>query len=136
LSDTVSKATRSRMMSNIKSVSQLEKVINKELWKKGVRVRRNVKDLFGKPDWAIKKYKIVIFLDSCFWHVCPLHGNMPKNNREFWEKKLLRNVERDKEVTEYYKNKGWKILRLWEHEFKEDFDQSIDRMLDFINANK
>jgi DNA mismatch endonuclease, patch repair protein len=136
LTDVVDKLTRSRMMSNIKSVSQLEKLVNKELWKKGVRARRNVKDLYGKPDWAIKKYKVVIFLDSCFWHACPIHGNMPKNNREFWEKKLMRNVERDREVTNFYQENGWKILRIWEHEVKQDLETSVNKMVEFIDKYK
>lgn len=136
MADVVDKETRSRMMSNIRSVSLLEKVVNKELWKRGVRARRNVSDLYGKPDWSIKKYKIVIFLDSCFWHVCPIHGNFPKNNKEFWEAKLMKNVERDQKVTDYYREKEWNILRLWEHEFKEDMDSAINKIIDFINQIK
>ncbi len=53
----------------------------------------NAKDLKGKPDIAVKKYKVVVFIDFCFWHVCPLHSNIPKTNREFWEAKLARNQE-------------------------------------------
>lgn len=63
-----------------------------------VRFRKNVKSLFGTPDIASKKYKIVIFVDSCFWHLCPEHGNIPKTNIEFWENKLIRNRQRDCEV--------------------------------------
>lgn len=133
MADIVDKETRSKMMSKIKSVSMLEKIVNKELWKKGVRARRNVNDLYGKPDWAIKKYKVVIFLDSCFWHVCPIHGNFPKNNKEFWERKLKRNVERDKEVTKFYLENNWNILRIWEHEVKEDLDKVVNKIIKFIN---
>ncbi|WP_356948169.1 hypothetical protein [Fictibacillus fluitans] len=72
-------------MRSIKSVSKLEEIVSKELWRRGFRFRRNVKDLFGKPDFAIKKYKVVIFIDSCFWHNCPVHGHLPKTNVEYWQ---------------------------------------------------
>lgn len=86
MADRISRETRSKNMKAIKSVSKLEDKIAKELWKKGVRFRRNVKNLKGKPDIAIKKYKIAIFIDSCFWHACPNHGNMPRSNIDYWEK--------------------------------------------------
>jgi DNA mismatch endonuclease, patch repair protein len=74
----------------------------------------------ANPDIAIQKYKIVIFLDSCFWHSCPLHGNKPSFNFEYWEMKLKRNKERDNEVRAFYLQKGWNIMRVWEHEVKND----------------
>ena len=92
--------------------------------------------MFGKPDISIQKYKIVIFIDSCFWHVCPLHGNQPKSNQEFWEKKLLRNQQRDIEVNEYYSSHGWNVKRIWEHEIKKDFYAVIDDISQFINNIK
>ncbi|MCS3486073.1 DNA mismatch endonuclease Vsr [Bacillus sp. JUb11] len=70
-------------MQAIKSVSKLEDKITKQLWSKSIRFRRNVKDLKGKPDIAIKKYKVVIFIDSYFWHACPIHGNIPKSNMDY-----------------------------------------------------
>ncbi|MES9779227.1 DNA mismatch endonuclease Vsr, partial [Bacillus velezensis] len=82
---------RRKTMRSIKSESKLEQRITSELWRRGLRFRRNVKSLFGKPDIAIKKYKIVIFIDSCFWHNCPKHGHIPKSNIQYWNEKLLRN---------------------------------------------
>jgi len=123
-------------MQAIKSQSKLENIVTKELWNHGLRFRKNVRSLYGNPDIAIKKYKVVIFIDSCFWHVCPIHGNTPKTNQEYWEKKLQRNVERDKEVTKYYKDKNWNILRVWEHEVKNDFFATIEKLMEFINEAK
>ncbi|MEY8346660.1 hypothetical protein [Niallia circulans] len=85
----------------------------RELWKRGTRFRENVKTLFGTPDIAIQKYKIVIFIDSCFCHACPIHGSRPKSNQEYWDKKLSRNKKRDDEVNEYYKKNKWHIKRVW-----------------------
>src|SRR5699024_2261330 len=110
--------------------------VSKELWRKGFRFRRNINKLFGKPDISIKKYKIVIFIDSCFWHQCPIHANMPKSNVEYWKSKLERNVERDKEVNQYYKDKVWHLKRIWEHEIKDDLDKVIGELSEFIIAAK
>lgn len=136
MSEKITKEIRSKNMSAIRSVSKLEDRISKSLWNRGLRLRRNVKSLYGKPDFALKNIKTVIFIDSCFWHSCPLHANKPMNNADFWEKKLKRNVERDNEVTEYYVKNGWHILRIWEHDFKNDFDITITEIYDFIQARR
>lgn len=127
---------RKKNMQAIKSISKLEEIVSKALWKKGLRFRRNVNTLFGKPDIAIKKYKIVIFIDSCFWHCCPLHGNIPKSNVKYWEKKLQRNIERDKKVNSYYTEQGWHIIRIWEHEIKRDLELTINKILCKVNRVK
>lgn len=136
MSDNLTQEQRSKTMRAIKSRSQLENRVTKALWRDGYRFRKNDKSLIGKPDISIKKYKIVIFIDSCFWHGCPLHGNMPKSNREYWEKKLSRNKERDQQVNEYYKEIGWSCLRVWEHELKQDFDQTVEKIKHFIDQAK
>lgn len=117
--------------------TKIEKVVSKEIWGRGIRFRKNVKNLEGKPDIAIKKYKIVIFIDSCFWHGCPLHGRIPKSNVEFWNNKIKRNIERDKSINQYYRRKGWNILRIWEHDLnKKKFSQTIDEIEEWIKIIK
>ena len=76
--------------------------------------RRNY-PLFGKPDFVFPKEKVAVFVDGCFWHGHPKRCRMPETNREYWEKKIQRNVERDKTVTRTLQEKGWKVLRIWEH---------------------
>lgn len=68
------------------------------------------------PDFIFRKAKLAVFVDGCFWHQCPLHSKVPENNREVWEEKLRRNVERDKQANCALKAAGWHVLRLWEHE--------------------
>ncbi|RDI40915.1 very short patch repair endonuclease [Falsibacillus pallidus] len=136
MTDNMSKENRSKTMKAIKSQSKLENRLTKELWKKGYRFRKNANDLYGKPDISIKKYKTVIFIDSCFWHVCPIHSNSPKTNTEYWGKKLLRNQQRDKEVSEFYVKNGWNIKRIWEHEIKQDINAVINDIANFINQAK
>lgn len=132
--DNLDKNKRSEIMKRVKSTSHLEELVGKALWEHGIRYRKNVKDLVGKPDIAIKKYKVVIFIDSCFWHACPLHGRMPKSNIEYWSKKLERNKARDQEVNRYYLDNNWHIKRVWEHELKEDFTGTINSLAKFIKS--
>ncbi|WP_338129280.1 very short patch repair endonuclease [Bacillus infantis] len=132
--DNLTKEQRRKNMQAIKSKSKLEDLVTKALWKRGIRFRKNVKELFGKPDIAIKKYKVVVFIDSCFWHVCPIHGNIPKSNETYWGKKLEGNQKRDMEVTKYYIENGWRILRIWEHEIKEDINSVLDKIVGTIQA--
>lgn len=136
MTDVMTSEQRTKNMKAIKSISKLETIVAKELWKNGIRYRRNSKKLFGKPDISIQKYKVVIFIDSCFWHQCPLHATMPKSNTGFWKKKLERNVERDQEVNEYYRKNGWNIKRIWEHEIKNDLNKVVEELVDFIENVK
>ncbi|MCK8489239.1 very short patch repair endonuclease [Paenibacillus sp. MBLB2552] len=131
-----SKEQRSKNMRAIRSTgSTLESKVTKELWNRGFRFRKNVRKLMGNPDIAIQKYKIVIFIDSCFWHSCPVHGNKPASNEEYWGKKLQRNVDRDNEVNQYYSKLGWTVLRIWEHEVKKDFEGTMVKITNSIKQS-
>ena len=112
MADIVSKEERRKIMQSVRSQSKLENLVSRELWKKGYRFRKNARSLYGTPDISIKKYKIVIFVDSCFWHQCPIHGRIPKSNQDFWVEKLNRNKERDVEVNKHYKKNGWHVIRI------------------------
>lgn len=90
----------------------------------------------GTPDIAIKKYKLVIFIDSRFWHGCPIHGRIPKTNSDYWVNKIKKNKQRDEKVSNYYVRNEWNILRIWEHEIKEDFEGAVSKIGDFINKAK
>lgn len=123
--DSVSKQKRSEIMSRIKSRdSKIETLFRKELWKLGFRYRKNSGKYFGKPDIVLKQHKAVIFIDSCFWHGCKKHCRIPTARKNYWTKKLARNVARDKEVTRHYKKQGWKIFRVWEHELSSPHSKS------------
>lgn len=137
MSDNLTREQRHKNMQNIRSSNtKIEKDICKGLWRMGYRFRKNVKNLPGKPDIAIQKYKIVIFLDSCFWHKCPEHYKEPKSNLNYWLPKIERNVKRDQEINEYYKSRGWHLLRIWEHEIKKDFCNTLVKIKTFIDNYK
>lgn len=76
--------------------------------------RRNY-PLPGKPDFAFPTAKVAVFVDGCFWHGHPTRCRMPVANREYWENKIQRNVRRDRRVSRVLREKGWKVLRIWEH---------------------
>lgn len=80
--------------------------------------RRNSK-MFGKPDFVFHKAKLAVFVDGCFWHGCPAHGEIPATNRAFWKSKLERNRKRDLLVARTLRRNGWKVLRLWQHDLKK-----------------
>lgn len=78
-------------------------------WRRGSKLE-------GKPDFVFPKLRLTVFVDGCFWHGCPKHATWPKNNAEFWRKKIERNMERDQEVNRILRRKGWRVFRIWEHE--------------------
>lgn len=107
MADTVSRQQRSEIMSKIRSEdSKIEVDFRKAIWKVGFRYRKNSTKYFGKPDLVLKKYKTVIFIDSCFWHGCKRHCRMPSTNKKYWTDKIERNKTRDKEVDRYYRVKS------------------------------
>lgn len=136
MGERITKEQRRKNMQAIRSQSKLENRVSRALWNRGIRFRKNDKSLEGKPDISIKKYKTAIFIDSCFWHACPFHGNRPKSNQGYWDQKLARNKSRDLEVNAFYKNNNWHLKRVWEHEIKEDFDKVIDELAVFIEQAK
>lgn len=136
MADIMSKEQRSKTMSAIRAQSKLENTFSKSLWKRGLRYRKNVRKLKGTPDIVIQKYKIVIFVDSCFWHGCPIHFKRPESNQEFWDNKINRNKERDKEIDEYYIKRGWNVKHIWEHEIRTDLEATADQTVEFVNEIK
>ena len=102
-----------------------ELALRRAAWKAGLRYRLN-HSLPGKPDLVFVKAKVAIFVDGCFWHGCPEHSVKPQTNSQFWEKKLRRNIERDREVNERLAAGGWTVLRFWEHDVTRDVVQCVE----------
>lgn len=76
-------------------------------------------DLPGTPDFTFRNSKLVVFVDSCFWHGCSSHHRKPKSNRAYWEPKIKTNVARDKRTDLLLRKLGWSVLRIWEHEIND-----------------
>ena len=120
--DVHNKETRSYNMSRIKGrKTKPEEIIAKYLFSQGFRYRRNVKKLPGTPDIVLKKYKTVIFVNGCFWHMhegCK-YFVWPKDNSEFWKNKFLANKERDEKEKKGIEELGWKVIVVWECQLKK-----------------
>ncbi len=123
---------RSRLMSKIRGKdTKPEVILRKTLWNIGLRYRKNVKKLPGKPDIVISKYRLIIFVDGEFWHGYNWAEKKTKikSNRDFWIPKIERNMQRDDEINEQLKAMGWKVIRFWEQEVKKEFGRCIYEIL-------
>ncbi len=121
---------RSYIMSCIRGKdTKPELALDKALRESGVLgYERNYKNIVGKPDFVWLDRGLVVFLDGCFWHGCPEHFRLPKTNVDFWRGKIERNRRRDINVEKELIADGWKVLRIWEHEIKNDLDVQINRI--------
>ncbi len=90
--------------------------IRRAIYANGLRYRVHRKDLPGKPDISFGPAKVAIFVDGCFWHNCPEHGTIPKNNRAWWLEKFERNRQRDRRKDNELETAGWLSIHIWEHE--------------------
>lgn len=132
--DNLSKEHRRKNMQNIRSSeTSIEKLVRSELFKMGYRYRKNYNKLPGKPDIVFIKQKVAVFIDSCFWHICPYHFITPKSNTKYWIPKLRRNKVRDKEINNLLKKSGWRVIRIWEHSIKRDVKKCIKNIVDVLN---
>jgi DNA mismatch endonuclease (patch repair protein) len=108
------------MRSNKRRDTVPELRIRSLLHRHGLRYRVDYRVGIGRsaprPDIAFTRQRLAVFIDGCFWHRCPEHGTMPSANREFWEAKFRRNVQRDRENDAALHALGWTVLRFWEHE--------------------
>ncbi len=122
--DVVDRNTRSRMMSGIKSKNtKPELIIRSLLHKSGFRYRLHVKDLPGKPDLVLKKYKAVIFVHGCFWHMhdCK-YFKWPKSHVNFWKEKISKNHDNDRKNLVKLSNLGWRVCVIWECSIRDAKD--------------
>ncbi len=107
------------MRANRRADTKPEVVLRKALHGLGLRYRKDFRLDLGRvkvrPDIVFTARKVAVFVDGCFWHVCPDHGRQPTTNEWYWTPKLRRNMERDRAVNEALHSAGWRVVRLWEH---------------------
>ena len=129
----------SKRMSQVHSAStKPELKLRHALWRIGFRYRVNDKNLPGKPDIVLPKYRTVIFTHGCFWHGhkdCK-NATTPKSNTAFWTAKITRNQQRDQEVWRQLEAKGWSVIIVWECQLKKAvLEETIRRVEEEINHN-
>lgn len=104
-----------------------ELALRRELHRRGLRYRVNVPDLPGRPDIALTRARIAVFVDGCFWHGCPDHAVAPRANAAWWRSKLDANVTRDRRTDERLQELGWSVIRAWEHERPSDVADVVEK---------
>lgn len=131
--DKHSKEVRSYNMSRVRSKNtKPEETVRKFLFRSGFRYRKNVKGMPGSPDIVLPKYRTVIFVNGCFWHMHEKCGKfvMPVSNTAFWRDKLQRNKQRDEENYKHLHGMGWKVITVWECELKKGIiDERLQKLL-------
>lgn len=136
--DRLTKEQRHRNMKAVKSKdSKIERVLRKILWNNGYRYRKNYSKVYGKPDLVFVGKKVAVFCDSEFWHGYLWQENKDKirSNRDFWIKKIERNMARDKEVNEKLKENGWIVLRFWGNDILKNTQKCFETIVDALGKN-
>jgi DNA mismatch endonuclease, patch repair protein len=114
-----------------------EMALRRELHRRGLRYRVNLR-IPGlgrvRPDIVFTRRKLVVFIDGCFWHRCPIHATHPKTNADWWEQKLETNVRRDRKTDQVLVDAGWTVIRIWEHEDPVEAADRVQRVLT-VSAN-
>jgi DNA mismatch endonuclease (patch repair protein) len=114
-----------------------ELLLRRELHRRGRRFRVQLR-ITGLPrrrvDVAFTRWHLVVFVDGCFWHGCPVHGVLPGANREWWTWKLARNRDRDLDTDERLRALGWQVLRIWEHVSPDDAADQVEAALVRLGA--
>lgn len=131
-----SAAVTAAMKGNRRSNTQPEVSLRSELHRRGLRFRKEVAlrpaERLRRVDIVFPKEKIAVFVDGCFWHGCPDHGNTPRVNTNYWSVKLSRNAARDATINAELTEAGWEVVRVWEH---EEVGQAATR-IERIRANR
>ena len=136
--DVLTPEQRHKNMSHIKNKdSKIELILRKALWNRGIRYRKNFKDLPGKPDIVLTKHKIAVFCDSEYFHGKDWDSLLPRlqrgNNPEFWIQKISGNIEHDRMVNRKLTDMGWRVVRFWGNDIKKHPDECVEEIISLIN---
>jgi len=132
--DNLSPSDRHKNMCNIRSKDSIaERIIMQELNRKHIYFAKHVKKIVGCPDIVFRRKRVIVFIDSDFWHMNPKKFIMPKTNVEYWKTKIIRNQARDIFVNKVLSESGWCILRFWESEIKKNKIAVIEKILKAID---
>lgn len=137
--DVVDAATRSRMMSGIRSKNtRIEVFVRKALFARGFRYRLHSKHLPGKPDLVLPKHRAVVLLHGCFWHGHPCSFfKWPATRREFWETKICGTRKRDREQISSLRSLGWRVALIWECAVRRAMrrpNQLLNPLVEWLNS--
>lgn len=118
------------MRANRRADTKPERAVRSALHRRGLRFRKDLRVMVdggrARPDVAFTRARVAVFVDGCFWHHCPEHGAIPAANRDYWEAKLARNVERDRRNDAALRGAGWRVLRFFEHVDAEEAADQVE----------
>jgi len=131
MSDIFTKRKRSDVMSRIRGSGNRDTELRliQVFRANGITGWRRGSNLPGKPDFVFPKLRTAVFVDGCFWHGCPRHATRPKTNAKFWRDKTAGNKARDRRVNRALRARGWKVVRIWEHELRRKDEARLLRKL-------
>lgn len=131
MADVFSREKRSEIMRRVKSGGNksTELRLMKFFSENHITGWRRKYDVTGHPDFVFLKRRIAIFVDGCFWHGHNCRNTKPSDNAEYWQRKISRNVEHDKEITELFCSRGWTVIRIWECELKKKNTDVLEKKL-------
>jgi DNA mismatch endonuclease (patch repair protein) len=122
-------AVSKRMSRNPRRDTRPERRLRQTLHERGLRFRVDhpvrVDELTVRPDVVFTRWRVAVFVDGCFWHCCPEHGNIPRRNRDYWVPKLERNTRRDQRIDTTLRGAGWRVVRAWEHEASDSVAERV-----------
>ena len=132
---------RHKIMSKIRGKdTKPEIMLRKYLWSKGMRYRKNHKDLPGRPDIAITKYKVAVFCDSEFFHGKDWDTQKTKvskgANSDYWVRKIERNIQRDKKKDSELETLGWRVIHFWSKDIEKDIDSCYRKIISIISKEE
>jgi len=134
--DNLTPEQRSYCMSRIKGKDTVPEMrVRSALHRRGLRFRKHIKDLPGRPDIVFRKARIAVFVDGDFWHGYRF-SSWESNVSDFWKKKISKTRERDAINHRKLRQLGWTVIRLWQHEIEDDLDTCINRIFAAVSGNK
>jgi DNA mismatch endonuclease (patch repair protein) len=141
MADVFTKKKRSEIMSKIRSRNTvLEayfcKQVSKKFYPEGFRYRKNYRGLPGCPDIAFLKHKVAVFIDGDFWHGYNFNKRSSRLPKKYWIAKISGNIKRDHKVNKKLRDRGWKVIRVWEHEIKKNLETSILKIQKALKINQ
>jgi DNA mismatch endonuclease (patch repair protein) len=130
MADIYSKQKRSLIMSAIRSQGNkaTELVVVSLLRRNGIHGWRRHLPLPGRPDFTFARQRVVVFVDGCFWHGCPIHFKMPKSNCTFWSQRIQTNMRRDRRVGRHLRALGWSVVKVWQHDLRGSSPTFLSRL--------
>ena len=89
-----------------------------------------------RPDFVFPQDRVVVFVDGCFWHQCPIHATRPATRASYWLPKLLANRERDRRINRLLRERGWTVVRIWEHSLRRDTTNCIAKVCGLLQTQR